>query len=462
MPKPLQFSNFRVVGLRGNVTIDARIKDNTLILVGENGSGKTTFLRVMFYFLSAKWSNLAQLDFNEIVATINGTDYVITKKELLAISIPMDDRSLRAIPPSQRRRIQDFIAMGRIVEAEAMYRNYSNHYPGLLSDLSSDERRTVATNTAERMSELHDAVQQSLGAQILYLPTFRRIERELSSILQGFEGAEDSRRPPQVVRQSEDANDYVELVEFGMNDVKKAITSTLEEVRSFQLDGITRLSLSYLGDVVSQKYKTTDRSVISDASNETIEAVLNRIDHTILSDYNKEQLREIILATKTTANVPSEHQQIIYHYFTKLVSFQAQLQSKEKNISLFCELCSTYIVDKVFIYESAKFSFSIKSRFGKQTEIELSELSSGEKQIVSLFSHLYLSGRDKFFVLIDEPELSLSVPWQRRFLLDIQKASFCAGLVAVTHSPFIYDNELRKNTHAIGEFVVGPDWGNLS
>src|SRR5208337_1482539 len=69
--------------------------------------------------------------------------------------------------------------------------------------------------------------------------------------------------------------------------------------------------------------------------------------------------------------------------------------------------------------------------------------------------HLYLSGRDRFFVLIDEPELSLSVPWQRRFLLDIRKASFCAGLVAATHLPFIYDNELRKNTHAVGEFVRG-------
>jgi hypothetical protein len=37
-------------------------------------------------------------------------------------------------------------------------------------------------------------------------------------------------------------------------------------------------------------------------------------------------------------------------------------------------------------------------------------LSSGEKQIVSLFSHLYLSGQQLFFVIIDEPELSLSVP----------------------------------------------------
>src|SRR5271155_60715 len=61
---------------------------------------------------------------------------------------------------------------------------------------------------------------------------------------------------------------------------------------------------------------------------------------------------------------------------------------------------------------------------------------------------------DKYFVLIDEPELSLSVPWQRKFLVDIRSASFCVGLVAVTHSPFIYDNELKRYAHGLGEFIA--------
>jgi hypothetical protein len=56
-------------------------------------------------------------------------------------------------------------------------------------------------------------------------------------------------------------------------------------------------------------------------------------------------------------------------------------------------------------------------------------------------------------VLIDEPELSLSVPWQKRFLVDIINGDFCAGLVAVTHSPFIYDNKLKPYAHSLGEFA---------
>ena len=82
------------------------------------------------------------------------------------------------------------------------------------------------------------------------------------------------------------------------------------------------------------------------------------------------------------------------------------------------------------------------------------KLSSGEKQIVSLFSHLYLSHQNNYIVLIDEPEMSLSVKWQRMFLQDVRKGGFCYGLIAVTHSPFIFENELDRYAHGLEEFKL--------
>jgi len=64
-----------------------------------------------------------------------------------------------------------------------------------------------------------------------------------------------------------------------------------------------------------------------------------------------------------------------------------------------------------------------------------------------------LSGRTGYFVIIDEPELSLSVTWQKRFLEDILNTGRMNGLIAVTHSPFVYDNELKVYAHSIEEFV---------
>lgn len=85
--------------------------------------------------------------------------------------------------------------------------------------------------------------------------------------------------------------------------------------------------------------------------------------------------------------------------------------------------------------------------------IQLGSLSSGEKQVVAIFAHImFYRRRENLFVIVDEPELSISVEWQEKILVDILKCRPCTGLFAVTHSPFIFDNELRSDAHSIAEF----------
>ena len=72
-------------------------------------------------------------------------------------------------------------------------------------------------------------------------------------------------------------------------------------------------------------------------------------------------------------------------------------------------------------------------------------LSSGEKQIVSLFSRLYLEHEKNCILLIDEPELSISMRWQKMLLPDIIRSKNCSLLLAVTHSPFIFENEFDND-----------------
>ena len=76
--------------------------------------------------------------------------------------------------------------------------------------------------------------------------------------------------------------------------------------------------------------------------------------------------------------------------------------------------------------------------------LAIQHLSSGEKQVVSIFSRLHLSDDLAYAIFFDEPELSLSIEWQRQLLADIYKSESCRFLFAATHSPFIYDNELDE------------------
>lgn len=97
----------------------------------------------------------------------------------------------------------------------------------------------------------------------------------------------------------------------------------------------------------------------------------------------------------------------------------------------------------------------IFERNGK--EIFLDNLSSGEKQIIYRGSFILkdLNALKGALVLIDEPEISMHPEWQKK-ILDFYKKIFIdstgkqsSQIIAVTHSPFILHNDLRKNDKVI-------------
>lgn len=52
-------------------------------------------------------------------------------------------------------------------------------------------------------------------------------------------------------------------------------------------------------------------------------------------------------------------------------------------------------------------------------------------------------------VLLDEPELSLSVSWQKSLISDILSTSNCRYVAIATHSPFIIENFSFENVLAL-------------
>lgn len=72
-------------------------------------------------------------------------------------------------------------------------------------------------------------------------------------------------------------------------------------------------------------------------------------------------------------------------------------------------------------------------------ELEPTMLSSGEQHELVLLYDLLFSVPPGALVLIDEPEISLHVNWQKRFLDDIRRISRISGFrfIVATHSPQI-------------------------
>ena len=81
--------------------------------------------------------------------------------------------------------------------------------------------------------------------------------------------------------------------------------------------------------------------------------------------------------------------------------------------------------------------FVITTREGRK--VPLSYLSSGEQHELVLLYELLFRARENTLILIDEPELSLHIAWQQKFLRDLVRIAKLARLQALvaTHSPQI-------------------------
>lgn len=88
----------------------------------------------------------------------------------------------------------------------------------------------------------------------------------------------------------------------------------------------------------------------------------------------------------------------------------------------------------------------------KGKKLSLSQLSSGEKQEIILFYKLIFETPANTLLLIDEPEISLHIAWQKKFMDDLYKIIKFKNLnvIVATHSPQII-NHRWENQIDLGE-----------
>ena len=105
-------------------------------------------------------------------------------------------------------------------------------------------------------------------------------------------------------------------------------------------------------------------------------------------------------------------------------------------------MCTKYLSGKKIIYDETLLTMNVYDC--NDEKIDFEDLSSGEKQVISIFSKVYLDVVTPCIFIIDEPEISLSIEWQKDFLKDIYDSGKIGLMIATTHSPFIFKNEYRK------------------
>ena len=118
--------------------------------------------------------------------------------------------------------------------------------------------------------------------------------------------------------------------------------------------------------------------------------------------------------------------------------FKSGLYERSSKINRLEEVLNKYLYDKTIrIFPSGIKVFLEQDE--RNVPIPLNRLASGEKKIVLLMTMSILC--ENMRIMLDEPELSLSIVWQEDLLQDLLKSQNFRTLLIATHSPYLVSKE---------------------
>lgn len=160
-----------------------------------------------------------------------------------------------------------------------------------------------------------------------------------------------------------------------------------------------------------------------------------------------------ILDEQTQGMALNEDQLLTDVYRAAMSVYVRDTQAKLKivdnlaqRVRLLLDLMGEKFSNKALKIDSQTHDLVVESTHGKAQRLSVNALSSGEQHQLVLAYDLLFRTQPNTLVLLDEPELSLHVDWQERFLKDLKAVIDLVGFDALlaTHSPYIINghNEL--------------------
>jgi len=449
----MEIKRFVIRKLFGMYNIDINLKNDVNIYVGENGLGKTTLLNCLYYMLTCNFEKLRDMSFESIkIEFDNKKEFIVNYRDIIEYTRGEGHYSNYDESRYYRYIINIFSDeeiknLVKVVMDERYEDNLLRNYAIRLNELSGLPIR-IAERTLyrycleylngskrgdkDRVTEFVNFIKDNaINNNITYFTTYRRIENGLLSIVSDRE------------REREDyaRNKFFNgLIHFGMDDVNKLIIMNLERIRSLAISGYNQMTgillKQYVNSNIKDKYNIdiTKLNIALDRMEDKIDAKTKKSITQIVSDKN--------------SNI-TEKKYLFNLLENLIINYEKQNKYDEK-IKGFVNTCNKYLIGKKFVYNESDIDLKIVNDTNGNN-ININNLSSGEKQIISIFAKLYLELDEKSLILIDEPELSLSIKWQAMLIPDIMKTGKCKKIIAVTHSPFIFDNEFENSTRSMNE-----------
>lgn len=445
----MKINSFKAEGVHGYLNFDISFFPDLTFLIGINGSGKTSALKLILGLTSPSFNYLNRIEYKycelicsnndqerniKIIAKQNKAEQYFTltlfldnleyKSENIKRFIRNNEDSydweeLSALEQRHKEMFDALSVTAKIRElATPKFLGLDRRiYEGRIIDQRQRMTRSALTpkyrrRILEGYSELTNIDASLDEVQILVFDYIRKIAQQQSQISDDF-------------KQKIFSQSFSFIEEYSVGAIPE--TAAIENRKKEVLEGLNNLGMKYLDwsvnvffNKISEITKKNEEIPNEEKESKGKKSLSSRyIDILIKWNYNGAQLKRI-------------DEIIVYsqEYQRKIAELRAPLKRMEDIITNFLK------ESRKTLHIAADGEIQINQNH-KVTNVY--ELSSGEKQIIIMIAHLIFEEDQKpsGIFIIDEPELSLHIAWQEIFVSSIIEASPKTQFVLATHSPSI-------------------------
>ncbi|MET7722029.1 AAA family ATPase [Streptomyces mirabilis] len=418
------------------------------LLYGDNGSGKTTILNLLWNALSASplsahRSYLGNCPFATLVIHLNNGDSItVEKAEDLQGPFRIRVRGAE-VDVSQRYATLDddsYFAVGDDGRSVAEMTRQEMEYHLRMERRARDSRASYSRRVREQLSLFADHKNdafvdylQGLNANPYFLADDRQIYGD---------DLKHSLKHQRAVRDTE---------EEGPNDTKsflgKELGSAMRRVHmQFQQQvlrgnqqgsrGTNKIYLDILARIAQRDFTGENPS--------PIKTLLSRLNDLAVRTQKYAEFGLVpALRSQPFANLLSEiptdksaiAEEVILPYLEAQETRLDALEQTEQLIRTLVEQANGFLRTKRLVFDLSR-GMRVVASDSMEQELGPHQLSSGERQILLLLSNTVLARGNTRLFLIDEPELSLNVKWQRKLMSALLACTEGSGMqfVVATHS----------------------------
>lgn len=439
--------------VRGYMNFDINFRESVTFLIGINGSGKTTVIKLLSGLLTPSFIDLTQIEFSEIKLVceklLDHSQIIIScKKSAEKIILEYDDLSgnkhvSNSFPYTKdifnkRKSEFEMIDFDRVnhsmmvfeeTEVVHLIRNLRtplflglNRRIAEIGKLGAPERDIWGARRKRNIDLIYDAVDDALNdIQEMFYDSVRQNARSQAQI------SDDFRK--KIFSESFKVNKSISIPNIQYREELNLLEQRREKLNS----AISNLGIKDLSSQFSDFF---------DSIHKTLETLSNTYSVDVNQGTTNPEYFNALLDWMVNSAQIEKIDKIIQYANT----YSSNLQKLKEPIIRFKESINLFFKEgkkEIDVNDQGDIYINIK---GSRKKNSIYELSSGEKQLVVMLAHLafHKKNRKSSVFIIDEPELSLHISWQEIFVDALLKASPETQFIMATHAPAILAKPERK------------------